>query len=254
MTLFDRAQFLRPIAHRGLHDDTEGRVENTAAAFEAAIRNGYGIECDLRPARGGLPIVFHDETVDRLTLATGRVADLNLSDVQRLRTRTNGERILTFAELLKLVGGRVPLLVEVKSEWDPPDVPFLSEIARAALDYTGPIALMSFDPDVMTVLRELATEIPRGLVSGSYRDEHGETWWPDRIDAARAAQLANLEDWQTVAPSFIAYHVRALPSQATTHLREDAKLPIFTWTVRTEEDWAIANTHADAAIFEGVVP
>jgi glycerophosphoryl diester phosphodiesterase len=254
MTLFDRAQFLRPIAHRGLHDEAAGRVENAASAFDAAIRNGYGIECDLRPARGGLPIVFHDETIDRLTGGTGRLADLHLTDVQRLRTRIGGERILTFPEMLTLVGGRVPLLVEVKSEWDPPDVPFLSEIARAALDYAGPLALMSFDPDVMTVLRELATEIPRGLVSGSYTDEHGETWWPDRIDPQRAAQLANLEDCGTVAPSFIAYQVHALPAPAPARLREVAQLPIFSWTVRSEADWATARAHADAPIFEGIVP
>jgi len=249
--MLDRATFLRPVAHRGLHNAAVGRVENSAAAFTAAIERGYGIECDLRPARSGLPVVFHDTTLERLVDAEGAVADLRGGDLQNLRYRTGGETILTFEGLLGLVSGRVPLLVEVKSEWDPPNLPFLSEIARRALDYPGPIALMSFDPDVLTVLRELATEIPRGIVSGGYRDEHGETWWRDRIDEARADRLAHLLESGPTAPSFVAYHVKSLPTPVTRYVREVQHLPVFAWTVRTAEDAAIAAAHADAPIFEG---
>ncbi len=199
--MLDRAAFLRPIAHRGLHDKAGAIEENSAGAFRAAIAKGYGIECDLRPARGGAPVVFHDDTLDRLTDAAGAVSDRSVEALKGLRYRNGGEAILTFAEFLDLVGGRVPLLVEIKSEWDPPGIAFLSEIARAALDYRGPLALMSFDPDVMVVMRELATEIPRGIISGGYKDEHGETWWRDKIDDARAARLANLLESGPAAPS-----------------------------------------------------
>lgn len=250
--MLDRA-FLRPIAHRGLHDASKARVENTAAAFEAAIAGGFGIECDLRPARGGLPVVFHDENTERLCGVTRWVADLSPAELQTLKTTVGGQGILTFSDFLSLVQGRVPLLVEVKSEWDPPDIPFLAEIARQALDYGGDIALMSFDPDVMTVLRELATEIPRGIVSGGYKDEQGETWWRDRIDEARAERLANLLESGPVAPSFYAYHIKSLPTPVTRYVREVQGLPLFTWTVRSEDDAAIAQHHADAAIFEVTV-
>ena len=251
--MLDRAQFLRPIAHRGLHDAGTGRIENTAAAFEAAIAQGYGIECDLRPARGGLPVVFHDETVDRVTGGTGRIADMGLGDVRMLRTRAGDSGVLTFEDFLTLVDGRVPLLVEIKSEWDPPDIAFLSEIARRALDYAGDVALMSFDPDVMTVIRELATEIPRGIVSGGYKDENGETWWRDRISDERADRLANLLESGPAAPSFYAYHVKSLPTPVTRYVREVDGLPVFAWTVRTNEERAIAHFNADAAIFEGAL-
>jgi glycerophosphoryl diester phosphodiesterase len=250
--MLDRGIFLKPIAHRGLHDERLGRIENTAAAFEAAIDKGYGIECDLRSARDGLPVVFHDETTERLIGGGRRMADLTASQIQELRTRTGGHGILTFSEFLELVAGRVPLLVEIKSEWLPPDVPFLSEIARRVLDYPGDIALMSFDPDVMTVMRELATEIPRGIISGSYKDEN-ETWWRDQISTERAEGLANLLESGPVAPSFYAYHVKALPTPVTRYAREVDHLPIFAWTVRSEEDLAHARYHADAAIFEGLV-
>ena len=139
--MLDRSVFLRPIAHRGLHDERVGRIENTAAAFDAAAVKGYGIECDLRPARGGLPVVFHDETTERLIGTEQRIADLNSTQIQQLRTQTGGHGVLTFADLLELVAGRVPLLVEIKSEWQPPDIPFLSEIARRALEIAAEICI-----------------------------------------------------------------------------------------------------------------
>jgi glycerophosphoryl diester phosphodiesterase len=249
--MLDRGAFLRPIAHRGLHDERAGVIENTAAAFEAAITKGWGIECDIRPARGGLPVVFHDETTERLIGGQShRISEFGETQIRALRTQTGQHQVLTFEDMLALVDGRVPLLVEIKSEWDPPDVPFLAEIARRALDYPGDIALMSFDPDVMTVMRELATEIPRGIVSGGYRDEHGETWWRDRISDKRAERLSNLLESGPVAPSFYAYHVKSLPTPVTRYVREVAGLPVFAWTVRSEGDRAAAHYYADAPIFE----
>lgn len=243
--------FLRPIAHRGLHDPRRDCVENTAAAFEAAIAVGYGIECDLRPARGGLPVVFHDAGIERLIGGNRLIAQMDRSEVLSLRTRCGGHRVLMFEDLLGLVAGKVPLMVEIKSEWDPPDLPFLSEIAQRAIDYAGDIVFTSFDPDVMTVMRELATEIPRGIVSGGYKDEHGETWWRDRIDDERAFALSNLLESGAAAPSFFAYHVKALPTPVTRYVREVDNLPIFAWTVRTRDELAQTRVHADAAIFEG---
>lgn len=252
--MLDRGAFLRPIAHRGLHDERAGVIENTAAAFEAAITNGFGIECDLRPARGGLPVVFHDETTERIIGGEShRILELSDTQIRALRTQTGQHEVLTFADMLALVDGRVPLLVEIKSEWDPPDVPFLAEIARRTLDYPGDIALMSFDPDVMTVMRELATEIPRGIISGSYRDEHGETWWRDWISDERAERLSNLLESGPVAPSFYAYHVKSLPTPVTRYVREVDHLPVFAWTVRTAEDLAHSHLYANAPIFEGAV-
>lgn len=249
--MFDRRVFLRPIAHRGLHDAARGRIENTAPAFAAAIEKGYGIECDLRPAADGLPIVFHDEHLERLVDGEGPVAGLTPSDLARLRYKGQPTRIMTFAGLLEEVDGRVPLLVEVKSEWDPPDMAFLGQIAALASAYKGPVALMSFDPAVMTALKALAPGVPRGIVSGLYKDEHGETWWRERIDEARASDLARLLESGPVEPSFYAYHVKALPTPVTEMVRRVLGLPLFTWTVRSEEDRKAAALWADAPIFEG---
>ena len=245
--------FLRPIAHRGLHDAANGVIENSAGAFRAAIAHTYGIECDLRPASGGLPVVFHDDTLDRLTTSNGPVAALTLASLAAVRHTVSGEPILTFAALLALVAGRVPLLVEVKSEWDPPNHAFLSQIAHLATAYSGPIALMSFDPAVVSALQTLAPAVPRGLVSGSYVSASGDDWWADTLDPNRRAQLRDPDGLAVTGSSFIAYEIAALPTPATSAARARG-LPVLTWTVRTPADLARATAHADAPIFEGFAP
>ena len=168
----DRATFLRPIAHRGLHDASQSVIENTIPAFAAAIQRGYGIECDVRPLADGTPVLFHDATWERLVEAPGPVAALDPADLAKLRYRGTDQRIATFADLLYLVGGvlpgrntydphravdpletAAPLLVEIKSDWAAPHPAFLAKIAELASAYRGPLALMSFDPAVMAALQ-----------------------------------------------------------------------------------------------------
>lgn len=249
--MLDRAAFLRPYAHRGLHDAGRGIVENTVPAFEAAIGAGYGIECDLRSAAGGVPLVFHDATLERLTDASGPVAALTPAQLKVVRHRQGGAPIATFAELLALTRGRVPILAEVKSEWEPPMPGFIEEIARLAEGYDGPLALMSFDPDVTARLKELAPAVSRGIVSGSYFDKQGRGWWPgSALTDQRRRALAGLKESAATAPDFYAYEVGALPTPETERARA-AGLPVFTWTVRTDADRATAARYADAPIFEG---
>ncbi len=137
----DKAVFLRPIAHRGLHVAAKGLIENTGPAFQAAIAKGYGIECDLQAASDGTPFVFHDATLDRLMDATGPLAARSPANLASLHYKDQKTRILSFAEFLTLVAGRVPMLVEVKSAGGVPRPGFLESIAKQAAAYTGPIAL-----------------------------------------------------------------------------------------------------------------
>lgn len=247
----DRDTFIRPIAHRGLHNAKKGIVENTMAAFEAAIAKGYGIECDVRPIGGGVPVVFHDETLDRLIDHKGKLENQTAASLKRMRHKIGGATIASFDDALDLVGWRVPLLVEIKSEWTPPNREFLAALARSSAAYRGPIAFMSFDPAVMTAMRELAPRIPRGIVSGSYK---GAGWWNRKISRTRAAALRDLLESGLAAPDFYAYQVSALPTPVTRYVREVLGLPLFTWTVRSKADRVRAGQWADAPIFEGFEP
>lgn len=244
-------EYLRPIAHRGLHDASVGRIENTAPAFEAAIAARFGIECDLRPARDGTPFVFHDALLDRLVDAEGPIGARSPDEIAALRYRAQSTPLLGYSTFLEFVSGRVPLLVEIKTDWTEPDPRFLSAVADLSLTYTGPLALMSFDPAVMVAMRSLAPDLPRGIVAGMY---DGADWCPDVIDAERAYRLSHCLEAGPAEPSFIAYHVDDLPTPVMRFAREVMRLPLFAWTVRTEAQLRHAEAWADAPIFESCNP
>ena len=246
---FDRGLFLRPIAHRGLHSRRRGLIENSAPALLAAIDRGYGIECDLQAAKDGTPMVFHDDKLDRLFSTRGRLRDLMPAALAALRYRGGATGILRFAECLGLVAGRVPLLVEVKRNKHPPAHAFLEAIALEAKAYAGPLALMSFDRDVLAGLRQLAPEVPRGWIVG--RRELPARWWAAprslRKDRAIARLLATLPE----GIDFLAVDVRILRGARAFLTAKGLALPLFSWTIRTRRERSAAARWADAPIFEG---
>lgn len=237
----------RPIAHRGLHEAARGVVENSLPAFEAAMAHGFAIECDVRAAADGV-VVFHDATLDRLTGTTGAVAERPVAALRRVGFRDDGgATIPTLAELLELVGGRVPLFVELKP--GPRPRRFEEEVAALARSYPGPLALMSFAPASIGRMKALAPGVARGLVSGAY-DDPG-----DRCGLSPLQRFARRHILHafSVSPHFIAYDVRALPAPGPSFWHV-LGVRLLTWTVRTEADRVTATRHADQMIFEGFVP
>jgi glycerophosphoryl diester phosphodiesterase len=239
----------QPIAHRGLHDEKKGIVENSASAIEAAIAKGYAIEVDTQCAAHGAPIVFHDRTLDRLTGESGAVATRDAAALCQIPLRNSRDCILSLDRLLGLVDGRVPLLVEVKSTWSG-DHAYEQNIARALAAYKGHVAVMSFDPQSVAAFRRVAPSLPRGLIAERFEDKH---YWPD-LSAWQRFAMRHLLTAAIARPDFIAYDVRALPALAPGIARDVFRLPLLTWTVRSEADRATAQLFADAMIFEGVEP
>jgi glycerophosphoryl diester phosphodiesterase len=245
----DRDTFVRPIAHRGLHDRTAGRLENTAPAFRAAIDRNYGIECDLQPANDGTPMVFHDDKLGRLVAATGPIAAYSPTMLSRFRYKGLDQKILTFAQFLELVGGRVPLLVEVKGKKSGTDAAFLEKIARQARAYEGPIALMSFNRAVVTALGERAPNIPRGAIIGG--QQALVSLWAGREKMRERAAVSRAFGSGRGSIGFYAVDVKLVAVARKWMSRHAPHLPLFTWTVRTPRQRAAAARWADAPIFEG---
>jgi glycerophosphoryl diester phosphodiesterase len=248
----DRKVFLRPIAHRGLHSAGSGRLENTAPAFLAAIDKGYGIECDLQAAEDGTPMVFHDTTLDRLVAATGPIADYTPAKLARLRYKGQDERILTFTQFLELVGGRVPLLVEVKANAAAGRGPFLDRIARAARAYRGPIALMSFNRGIVAEFAARAPGVPRGRVVGS--TQVLSALWARRAAKRAGPARSRLPEAAREGIAFYAVDVKLVAMARRWLTRNGLDLALFTWTVRTPRQRSVAARWADAPIFEGYEP
>lgn len=224
------ALFAKPFAHRGLHG--AGIVENSRAAFRAAIEAGHGIELDVQASADGEAIVFHDYELGRLTDSVGKLAELSATQLAAIPLRGESDGLPTLAEVLALVDGRAPLLIEVKSPGR--HVAALSgSVARALDSYIGPVAVMSFNPGVPRWFARHRPDVLRGLVV----TEEGK---PGRGRLKRRLSL-----WWSRA-EFLAYDIRDLPSRFAA----SSGLPVGTWTVRTEAQRAIAARHADQVIYE----
>lgn len=239
--------FLRlPLAHRGLHDRARGVVENSRAAALAAVEAGYGIEIDIQRASCGEAMVFHDEALPRLTGAPGLVGDYTAGALGRILLNGTEEPVPTLPEILRLVAGRAPLLIEIKDQTGVlgPDVgPLEARVAECLADYEGPVAVMSFNPHSMAAMAGYAPDIPRGLTSGAFsRDE-----W--RLPDYRCAELARLSDAERIGASFISHDCRDLDNPAVARLKA-AGLSVLAWTIRSAEAEATARKLADNITFE----
>jgi len=239
---------LQPIAHRGLHDATRGIIENTPSAFEAALRAGYAIETDLRAASCGTPMVFHDASLERLTHGAGPLAGEDAETLGALRLRDSADRMPTLAALLDHVDGRVPLFLEVKSDFTDQSA-FAARIVEDLCQYRGPVALMSFDPWLLGAFRELAPQIPRGL--GATRVRAGEL---PQYGALQRVALTHLLFIAAARPHFLSCEHTALGLLGPLLARRAARLPVIAWTIRTPIEATRALRRAGAIFFEGFTP
>jgi glycerophosphoryl diester phosphodiesterase len=239
----------RPVAHRGLHDAQRNIIENTPAAFAAAVAARYGIECDLQVSADGEAMVHHDDSLGRLTEASGPLVALTAADLKRVAFKATQDRMLTLGELCELVGGRATLVIELKSRFDG-DRRLVRRAAKVLTGYAGPAAVMSFDPTQVAALRATAPGIVRGIVAES---RYGGRHWSSLPAATRRAMAYFVHALDT-RPQFIAYAVRDLPALVPTMARKFLGLPVLAWTVRCDEERERARRWADQMIFEGFRP
>lgn len=232
-----------PFAHRGLHGPETG-PENSLAAFAAAARLGYGIECDLRLLADGAVAVFHDADTTRCTGRPGAVAALATGDLAGLRLGGTSEPPPLFTALLDLVAGRVPLYLELK-----PQPGKRAELVRAVLarlaGYAGPCLLASFDSLCLALAAWLAPKYPRCLIACAF-DRSG---WPVHKRLAYRYLLPAI----VARPHCIAYDIRGLPNAAVGLVRR-LGLPVLLWTVTSREDMKRTLVHGDNIVFEGFLP
>jgi glycerophosphoryl diester phosphodiesterase len=244
----------RPIAHRGLHDAAKGVIENSVSAARAAIRAGYAIECDVQLSKDGEVVVFHDDTLERLTAAEGRVETKSAAELASLSLRGADDTIPLFADFLAAIAGKTPLVVEIKSNFDG-DPTLARRVAEIAARYEGPLVIESFDPDPIAFLREEGealgiSHVPLGMVAMA-RYEADE--WPG-LPPARRAELTHFLHFSRTRPDFLSWNVDDLPHAIPLLLREGLNLPVTVWTVRSQGQAQFAAQFADQIVFEGFAP
>lgn len=227
----------RPIAHRGLHDMNKSVWENTLTAFSRAVDHGFAIECDVHLSSDGVPVVFHDDNLFRLTGTDGFVWQRTLRELKALRVGGTDDHPPSLQELLALVHGRVPLVIELKGT-PGHDEGLVRAVGVLLKTYGGKAAVMSFDH---WLIRDFATympDIPRGL-----------TAWGDKEHELEAHFSMLAHDL-----SFVSYSVDHLPNRFVSFIRQKLGLPVITWTVRTPEGVASTVAHAEQMTFEGFDP
>jgi glycerophosphoryl diester phosphodiesterase len=239
----------RPVAHRGLHDRARGIVENMPAAAQAAVDGNFAIECDIQLTADGEAMVHHDDALGRLTEGSGPLLGKTAAELKAVSFKDTPERMMSLGDLCALVGGRVPLVIELKSHFDG-DRRLVRRMAEVLASYSGPAAGMSFDPDQVLALREMMPKLPRGITA---ERTYEEADWPDASPAQRRGMLHLGHAWRT-RPHFVAYWVDDLPAPAPWIARHIFGLPLLTWTVRTKEQRERATRYADQMIFEGFRP
>lgn len=239
----------RPVAHRGLHDRGRAIIENMPAAVTAAVAGHFSIEVDLQLSADGEAMVHHDAKLGRLTEGDGALIDMTAAQLKQVVFRDTPERMMTLSDLCTLVAGRVPLVLEVKGHFTG-DRKLVQRMVQVLASYAGPVVAMSFDPDQVLAVRELAPSLPRGIVAQRTYDD---AYWASLSPAQRQSMVGLRHGFQT-QPHFVAYWIDQLPAPAPWIARNIFGRPLLAWTVRTPEQRARAARLADQMIFEGFVP
>lgn len=234
----------RLYAHRGLHN--EERAENSMSAFKAAVDAGYGIELDIRLSKDGKLVVFHDDTLDRVCGREGKVIDFTAEELADFKLNGTNDGVPLFSDVLSLVDGKVPLLVEIKE--NPGDSAVSKAACEMMKEYKGDFIVESFNPLSLKTVKENMPEITRGLLSHRYYEY--EQYRKPLYFALQALLLNFL-----CRPAFIAYDHRHAKAFGLRFIRGFFDVPTLAWTVRSAEEEAIARKNGfDGIIFENYLP
>lgn len=226
----------QPIAHRGFHDLNREVWENTLSAFSRAAEAGFAIECDLQYTADSVPVVFHDDNTERLCGIKGDVRSRTAGELGLLSVGGTKDKVPTLSQMLRLVNGRVPLIIELKGRKDD-DEGFAAAVLDTLEGYNGHVALMSFDHWLLKDLKALDAPYPLGLTAGGITPE----------------ALAENEEAMQIGLDFVSYFYRDLPNPFITKQRALGRT-VITWTVRDMQAQEHSFAHADQMTFEGFDP
>lgn len=244
----DRAPFEGVLyAHRGLHDNTSGAPENSMEAFRRAVEAGFGIELDVQLSKDEIPVVFHDFTLRRVCGVAGRVADFTFEELQQFFLCSSEQKIPRFEEVLKLVDGRVPLIIEYKIPGGDNRVCAIAD--RLLQTYGGAYCIESFNPLGLMWYRHNRKEILRGQLAENFV-RAGEKEFPKPLYFVLHHLLLNF----ATRPDFIAYnykHRRDMSRQLCRKLYGGLSVA---WTIKDKEALEAEKEHFDLFIFEGFLP
>lgn len=233
----------RPIAHRGLFN--EGSIpENSLLAFKEAMIKGRPIEIDVRLTKDEEIVVFHDETLERVTGSSGLVSKKTLDELKKLNLGNTSEAIPTLKETLNFVNGEVPILIELKvREFDGR----LEELIRKVIiGYHGEIAIQSFNPLSIHWLRKNIPDLKLGILAGNL-DEFRLPFWKKQV-------IRNLVSVPFVQPDFVSVESSDLNRISLRLIKKFGDIPVIAWTIKSQKDYQKIKGLCSNIIYEGFNP
>ncbi|MGI6255469.1 MAG: glycerophosphodiester phosphodiesterase family protein [Acutalibacter sp.] len=231
-------------AHRGLHDKDKGVPENSLKAFDLAVRGGFGMEFDLQLTKDGLVVVHHDLTIKRTCGVDRNINEMTYEELSGYRLFGTEERVPLFTEVLQLVGGRTPLIIELKS-YDRQE-----ELCQKTVDllkgYSGLYCVESFDPRIVRWFRQHQPQVVRGQLMCRRPQEN--------MSALADFVGRNLMTNFYTRPNFEAYDFRTRSNGSLKAARRVFGMQEVSWTLRSLEDYRVAKNDGCLCIFEKFLP
>ncbi len=225
------------IAHRGYYNNKKGIPENSVLAFKKAIDNNYLIELDVRLTKDQKLVVFHDDNLKRVCGVNKRVKDLTYRELLRYNLFDTTLKVPLFSDVIKLVNGRVPILIETKyhNRYGVLEKILINELSN----YKGLYAIQSFYPMSLLWLKRNTKDIPIGLLSSNFKNDL------NRLKSIIGKTLILDLFFKT---DFISYDVKGLPNNYLSYKRNKKKIVI--WTIKNKKDYDLARQYTDSLICE----
>ena len=225
------------IAHRGYHNNKKGIPENSVLAFKKAIDNNYLIELDVRLTKDQKLVVFHDDNLKRVCGVNKRVKDLTYRELLKYNLFDTTLKVPLFSDVIKLVNGRVPILIETKyhNRYGVLEKILINELSN----YKGLYAIQSFYPMSLLWLKRNTKDIPIGLLSSNFKNDL------NRLKSIIGKTLILDLFFKT---DFISYDVKGLPNNYLSYKGDKKKIVI--WTIKNKKDYDLARQYTDSLICE----
>lgn len=232
-------------AHRGLHNNDGDNPENSMKAFRMAVEAGFGIELDVQRTKDGVPVIFHDFTLDRMCHREGRLDTFTYEELQELRLGNSDERIPRLDEFLEMVNGRVPLIVEFKI--DNTDMTLCTIVDKMLRDYKGLYCIECFNSFPVMWFRRHHKEVVRGQLADAFIRTREYT-------KPLFFFVQNLLFNCLSKPDFVAYNHLNENVLSRRLCRNLFKNTAAAWTIQSSEDLLTAKDQFDIFIFDSFIP
>ena len=228
------------IAHRGYHNINKGIPENSILSFEEAIKRQLIIELDVHILKDGNVVVFHDDNIKRMTGIDQNIKEMNYNEIKEVRLQNTNQKIPLFKDVLKIVNGKVPVIIELKN-----DVRYgvlEKEVINILHNYKGKYAVKSFNPFSIRYIKKHSPNIIRGLIISTNKRKKASKLKRLFLNTMLLNYIAD--------PDFISCNIKLLPNNNIKKLRMN-KL-ILGWTIRSEKDLEFAQKYCDNFICENI--